>query len=154
MCIVMLCYIQVYIQVPRIIVEQNKINVFYIQSARISLQQDVSDVFSMISWSNWTSKDSFGICLSWGFRNTLYMSNLMKFWLSYLRLKTNHSISKLDFSSITFSFAGVMRDTVFCTVYCIRVPSILFLQQYVIVYCFWCLGPNFPVIWRIFQYFW
>ena len=47
-----------------------------------------------------------------------------------------------------------MRDTVFCPVYCIRAPSILFLQQYVIIYCFWGLRLNFPIIWRIFQYFW
>ena len=60
--------------------------------------------------------------------------------------------------------AGVMRDTVFCPVYCIRAPSILFLQQYVIIYCFWGLRPNFHLFegfsnifghfWRIFQYFW
>ena len=66
-----------------------------IQSARNSLQQNVFQVFSMNSLSNWTPDDSFGICLSWGFRNTPYMFNLMKFWLRYLRLKT-----KLNFQSV------------------------------------------------------
>ena len=49
-----------------------------IQSARFSLQQDV---FSMNSWSNWTSNESFEICWSWEFRNTPYMFHLMKFWI-------------------------------------------------------------------------
>ena len=74
-----------------------------IQSVLFSLQQDLSHVFSMNSWSNQTSNDSFDICLSWGFRNTPYMFDLMKFWLSYLRLKTIDSISKTDCSSITCS---------------------------------------------------
>ena len=39
-----------------------------LQSTRFSLQQDVSYVFSMNPWSNWTP--SFGICSSWGFWNT------------------------------------------------------------------------------------
>ena len=72
-----------------------------IQSAQISLQQDVSHVFSMNSWSNWAPNDSFGICLSWRLWNTPYMFNLMKNWLSYLRLKTIDSISIVDCSSIT-----------------------------------------------------
>ena len=42
-------------------------------------------------------------------------------------------------------FTGVLRDTVFCPVYCIRVPSILFLQQYVIIYCFWSILKDFPI---------
>ena len=51
-------------------------------------------------------------------------------------------------------FTGVMRDTVFCPVYCIRAPTILFLQQYVIICCFWGHRPNFPIIWMISQDFW
>ena len=75
-----------------------------IQSVLFSLQQDLSHVFSMNSWSNQTSNDSFDICLSWGFRNTPYMFDLMKFWLSYLRLKTIDSISKTDCSSTFYWF--------------------------------------------------
>ena len=41
-----------------------------IQSVQISLQQDVSDVFSLNSWSNLTPNDSFEICFSSGFQNT------------------------------------------------------------------------------------
>ena len=64
-----------------------------IQSALFSLQQDISFVFSMNSWSNWTSNDSFEICSSWGFPNNPYMFDLMKFWLSYLRLKRQLKIN-------------------------------------------------------------
>ena len=53
----------------------------------------------MISWSNWTPNDSFGICLSWGFQNCPWSLNLMKFWLRYLRLKSIESTSKISFSS-------------------------------------------------------
>ena len=52
------------------------------------------------------------------------------------------------------SIAVVMRDTDFCPVYCIGAPSILFLQQYVLIYCFWGFRPNFPIISRIFLFFW
>ena len=44
----------------------------------------------------------FWICLSWGFRNTPYMFNLMKFWLRYLRLKTMNTIQNIDCSSIFY----------------------------------------------------
>ena len=76
--------------------------VITLQSARNSLQQNVFHVFSMNSLSNWTPDDSFGICLSWGFRNTPYMFNLMKFWLRYLRLKTMNTIQNIDCSSIFY----------------------------------------------------
>ena len=55
-------------------------------------------VFSMNSWSNWTSNDNLGICLWWGFQN-FHMFNLMKFWLIYLRLKTMDTNWKTNFSS-------------------------------------------------------
>ena len=71
----------------------------FIHPVAASLQQHVSHVFSMISWSNWTPNDSFGICSSWGFQNCPWSLNLMKFWLRYLRLKTIESISKISFSS-------------------------------------------------------
>ena len=51
-------------------------------------------IFSIKSWSNWNSNDSFGICSSWRFRNTPWMLNLMKFWLRYCRLNTICNISK------------------------------------------------------------
>ena len=54
-------------------------------------------VFSMNSWSNWTSNDNLGICLWWGFQN-FHMFNLMKFWLIYLRLKTMDTNWKTNFS--------------------------------------------------------
>ena len=63
-----------------------------IQSARFSLQQDVSHVFSMKSLSNWTPSENFGICSSGGFHNTLYILNLTKIWLSYLWFKTFDTI--------------------------------------------------------------
>ena len=45
--------------------------------------------YSHKSWSIFKTRDRFGICWSWRFQNTPYMSNLTKFWLRYLRLKTN-----------------------------------------------------------------
>ena len=48
--------------------------------------------YSCKSWSNFKTRDRFGICRSWGFQNTPYMSNLTKFWLRYLRLKTHDTI--------------------------------------------------------------
>ena len=62
--------------------------------------------FFMNTWSNWRPNDSFGICMSWGFRITPYMLNLMKFWLSYLRLKIIDTISKIDCSSIFYWLLG------------------------------------------------
>ena len=48
--------------------------------------------YSCKSWSNFKTRDRFGICRSWGFQNTPYMCNLTKFWLRYLRLKTHDTI--------------------------------------------------------------
>ena len=45
--------------------------------------------YSYKSWSIVKARDRFGICWSWRFQNTPYMSNLTKFWLKYLRLKTH-----------------------------------------------------------------
>ena len=42
------------------------------------------------------SRDSFKICLSWGFQNTPYMFTLIEFWLRYLRSKTNDMILKRE----------------------------------------------------------
>ena len=42
--------------------------------------------------------------------------------------------------------SGVVRDTVFCQVYCIRAPCILFLLQYDLIHCFLGLRQNFPII--------
>ena len=60
---------------------------------------------------------------------------------------------------------GVMRNTVFCPIYCIGAPSILFLQQYVIIYTVFKVSDQifllfqgfsnfFGQFWRIIQYFW
>ena len=43
--------------------------------------------YSYKSWSIIKTRDRFGICWSWCFQNTPYMSNLTKFWLRYLRLR-------------------------------------------------------------------
>ena len=48
--------------------------------------------YSHKSWSIFKTRDRFGICWSWRFQNTPYMSNLTKFWLRYLRLKTHDTI--------------------------------------------------------------
>ena len=48
--------------------------------------------YSYKSWSIIKTRDRFGICWSWRFQNTPYMSNLTKFWLRYLRLKTHDTI--------------------------------------------------------------
>ena len=45
--------------------------------------------YSYKSWLFIKTRDRFGICWSWRFQNTPYMSNLTKFWLRYLRLKTH-----------------------------------------------------------------
>ena len=44
--------------------------------------------YSYKSWSIIKTRDIFENCWSWRFQNTPYMSNLTKFWLRYLRLKT------------------------------------------------------------------
>ena len=44
--------------------------------------------------SKYKSRDSFEICLSWGFQNTPNMLKLIEFWLRYLRSKTNDMILK------------------------------------------------------------
>ena len=42
------------------------------------------------------SRDSFKICLSWGFQNTPNMLKVIEFWLRYLRSKTNDMILKRE----------------------------------------------------------
>ena len=44
--------------------------------------------FSMKSWTILNFNDSFGICMSWGFRNLRWLLNLIKIWLKYWRLNT------------------------------------------------------------------
>ena len=61
----------------------------------LPLTMNISVNFS----SNSKIRVSFEICLPWGFQSTPYMLNLMKFWLSYLRLKRNDSLSKSNFNS-------------------------------------------------------
>ena len=48
--------------------------------------------YSYKSWSIIKTRDRFEICWSWHFQNTPYMCNLTKFWLRYLRLKTQDTI--------------------------------------------------------------
>ena len=48
--------------------------------------------YSHKSGSIFKTRDRFEICWSWCFQNTPYMSNLTKFWLRYLRLKTHDTI--------------------------------------------------------------
>ena len=43
--------------------------------------------YSFKSWSIIKTRDSFRICLSWGFQNTPWKLNLMKIWLSKSRSK-------------------------------------------------------------------
>ena len=59
----------------------------------------VLTIFSIKSSSNLKPRDSFGICLSWGFQNYPRLLNLMKIWLSYWRLNTPDIISKFNFFS-------------------------------------------------------
>ena len=47
--------------------------------------------YSYKSWSIIKTRDRFENCWSWHFQNTPYMSNLTKFWLRYLRLKTDET---------------------------------------------------------------
>ena len=54
---------------------------------------------SVNSSSNSKIRDSFGICLSWGFRNCHWFLELMKDWLNYSRLKT-----KLHFQRVNKSW--------------------------------------------------
>ena len=56
-------------------------------------------IFYIKSWSNRNSNDSFGICMSWGFQNTSYILDLIRFWLSNLKFNTLNLISKLDIFS-------------------------------------------------------
>ena len=48
--------------------------------------------YSHKSWFIFKTRDRFEICWSWHFQNTPYMYNLTKFWLRYLRLKTQDTI--------------------------------------------------------------
>ena len=48
--------------------------------------------YSHKSWLIFKTRDRFEICWSWRFQNTPYMCNLTKFWLRYLRLKTQDTI--------------------------------------------------------------
>ena len=48
--------------------------------------------YSHKSWLIFKTRDRFEICWSWHFQNTPYMCNLTKFWLRYLRLKTQDTI--------------------------------------------------------------
>ena len=75
-----------------------------LQYANFTLRQQFLHVFSVKSSSILKPSNSFGICYSWGFRNTPYMLNLMKFWLRYLRLKTVDIFQKL-ISSSSFSLS-------------------------------------------------
>ena len=74
-------------------------NFSFIQYAAFILRQWFLPFFYVKSWSNLKPNGSFEICSSWGFRNTPYMLNLMKFWLRYLRLKTSDTTSKFNFDS-------------------------------------------------------
>ena len=75
-----------------------------LQYAAFTLRQQFLHIFSVKSSSNLKPNNSFGICSSWGFRNTPYMLNLMKFWLRYLRLKTVDIFQK-NISSSSFSLS-------------------------------------------------
>ena len=56
--------------------------------------------FSYKSFSKLKSNDSFGICTSWGFRNTPWLLNLMKNWLRYWGFTTSHVMFKFSSSKI------------------------------------------------------
>ena len=49
---------------------------------------------SVNSLSNLTTKDSFGICFSWGFWNGSWLLNLIKNWWRYWQLKKRLQFSK------------------------------------------------------------
>ena len=53
--------------------------------------------YSHKSRTNLKNSVHFGICCSWQFQNTPYMSNLTKFWRKYLRLKTTDTIPNIDY---------------------------------------------------------
>ena len=94
------------LQFPRIIFI---IQIFsLIQYAALRMGHQFLPFFYVKSSSNLKPNDSFGICSSWGFRNTPYMLNLMKFWLRYLRLKTIDTTSKFNFIS-TFIASSEME---------------------------------------------
>ena len=60
------------------------------------------------------SRDSFKICSSWGFQNTPYMFKLIKFWLRYLRSKTNDMILKKSSKFIRIE-ENLMKTKLFVT---------------------------------------
>ena len=60
------------------------------------------------------SKDSFEICLSWGFQNTPNMLKFIEFWLRYLRPKTNNTILK-NCSKLIEIDGNLMKTKLFVT---------------------------------------
>ena len=66
--------------------------------------------FSLKTMSTWSPNDSFGFCSSRGFQNTLYMLNLINFWMRYFRFLVvgNH----LDEKNPKLSL-GVQFDYIF-----------------------------------------
>ena len=64
-------------------------HILYYTVVEKSLWYFVLLYYSHKSWSIFKTRDRFEICWSWRFQNTPYMCNLTKFWLRYLRLKTN-----------------------------------------------------------------
>ena len=81
----------------------------------------VLTIFSIKSSSNLKSRDSFGICSSWGFRNYPRLLNLMKIWLTYWRLNTPDIISKFYFFSFRCKDENVWRS--------ISLPNLHQIQQ-------------------------
>ena len=62
--------------------------------------------------SKYKSRDSFEICLPWGFQNTPNMLKLIEFWLRYLRSKTNDMILKISSKLIKID-EKIMKSTHF-----------------------------------------
>ena len=64
--------------------------------------------------SKYKSRDSFEICLSWGFQNTPNMLKLIVFWLRYLRSKINGMILKNSSKLIEID-ENLMKTKLFVT---------------------------------------
>ena len=71
----------------------------------ISLLYFVLPYYSHKSWTNFKTSVSFGICWSWQFQNTPYMSILTKFRLRYWMLKTHDTILLFSWDFATFEEA-------------------------------------------------
>ena len=97
-------------------------NLFFKQYFTVLIIRNATSIltiFSIKSSSNLKPRDSFGICLSWGFRNYPRLLNLMKIWLSYWRLNTTNIISKFIF----FSFQSKDENDVLSWIFNISTKS-------------------------------